>query len=177
YQTTVDDLECLIVMRLFELSKILMPGTDKTILCIFIYLPSHISKGLQRRSEAICDAINCYNVQADLLNPPRPKISWKDIANFTFLGEFNLLRDARTDICMQDWTKPANRAACVKYFKLCRAREEIVRLNVEMCCLQTAIYNEENKVTQVIQELNLSNPMLGGELKQQWLWHSAVNQV
>ncbi|EGO26151.1 hypothetical protein SERLADRAFT_407043 [Serpula lacrymans var. lacrymans S7.9] len=32
YQTTVDNLECLTVMRLFELSKILMPGTglDKT---------------------------------------------------------------------------------------------------------------------------------------------------
>ncbi|KAG2737343.1 hypothetical protein P692DRAFT_201733361, partial [Suillus brevipes Sb2] len=51
-----------------------------------------IGKALQRRSEAIRNAINKYNVQAVALNPPRAHISWKDIADYSFLGEFDVLR-------------------------------------------------------------------------------------
>lgn len=58
-------------------------------------LHQQISKGLQQRSEAIWKAIARYNVQATALNPLRPPISWKDITQYTFLGEFDLLRHTR----------------------------------------------------------------------------------
>jgi metal-responsive CopG/Arc/MetJ family transcriptional regulator len=47
-------------------------------------LHQQISKALQRRSEAIRKAITHYNTQAVALDPPRPKISWKQIASYTY---------------------------------------------------------------------------------------------
>ncbi|KAG1728116.1 hypothetical protein EDB19DRAFT_1897455 [Suillus lakei] len=82
-------------------------------------LHQQISKALQWCSDAIRNAINHYNIQATSLIPPRPKIAWKDIANYTFLGEFDLLRDSRADIQDKDWARPAHREATTKYFRLC----------------------------------------------------------
>jgi hypothetical protein len=132
---------------------------------------------LQRRSDAIRNALNRYNVQAAKLNPPRPQLSWKDITEYSFLGEFDLLRQSRTDIRELNWAKPAHREATVKYFKLCRAYEEIEHLNVEICRLRTSIYDEEVKMTTVISELIISNPQLSLELQRQWKARAAVNAV
>ena len=72
---------------------------DNDLMCVIGYkLCRQISKALQRRSEAIRKAITRYNIQAAALNPPRPSISWKDITQYTFLGEFDLLRHMRDDI-------------------------------------------------------------------------------
>lgn len=106
---------------------------------MFIFLLSgyklcqQIGKALQRHLEAIHNAINQYNTQAVALNPPRPRLSWKDIAEYSFLGEFDLLRHSHTDVREQDWTKPAHHKAMTKYFKLLHAQEEVSRLNVEIC--------------------------------------------
>ncbi|KAG2140767.1 hypothetical protein BD769DRAFT_1336780, partial [Suillus cothurnatus] len=54
------------------------------------------------------NAINRYNMQAVALIPPRPKISWKDIVDYSFLGEFDLLRHSWADIHSNDWAKPAH---------------------------------------------------------------------
>ncbi|KAG1718189.1 hypothetical protein EDB19DRAFT_1651231, partial [Suillus lakei] len=89
-------------------------------------LRQQISKALQRCSEAICNAINWYNTQATSLIPPRLKIAWKDIADYTFLGKFDLLQDSCADIQDKDWARPAHCEATTKYFKLCQAREEII---------------------------------------------------
>jgi len=135
YRAALDELERLVVMRLFKLSKLSLSGTGFDFLfwvliwLIFFLgykLCQQISKALQRRSEAIRNAINRYNVQAAAMKPPRSKIVWKDIANYSFLGEFNLLHDSHTDIQSKDWAKPAHREATTKYFKLCQAREEII---------------------------------------------------
>ncbi|KAG1723087.1 hypothetical protein EDD22DRAFT_982950 [Suillus occidentalis] len=75
YCTALDELECLIVMRLFELSKLSLSGTGYK-LC------QQLGKALQHRSDAIRNAINRYNTQAAALNPPHSKISWKDIADY-----------------------------------------------------------------------------------------------
>jgi hypothetical protein len=63
---------------------------------------------LQQRSEAIQNAINHYNIQAVALNPLQEKISWKDVADYSFLGEFDLLHHSRTDIRESDWATPAH---------------------------------------------------------------------
>lgn len=95
-------------------------------------LHQQISKGLQRRSETIRKAIARYNVQAAALNPPQPPISWKDITQYTFLSEFDLLRHTRDDVRECIWAKPAVCGATAKFFKLCHAKEEVTRLNVEI---------------------------------------------
>ncbi|KAG1767511.1 hypothetical protein EDD22DRAFT_978133 [Suillus occidentalis] len=118
YRAALDKLEHLVVMRLFELSKLLLSGTGYK-------LHQQISKALQQCLEAICNAINRYNTQATSLIPPRPKIVWKDIADYTFL-------DSRADIQDKDWVRPAHREATTKYFKLCRAHEEMIQLNIKI---------------------------------------------
>ncbi|KAG1900180.1 uncharacterized protein F5891DRAFT_1128625 [Suillus fuscotomentosus] len=170
YRAALNDLERLVVMRLFELSKLSLSGTGYK-------LRQQISKALQRRSEAICKAIARYNVQAVALNPPCDKISWKDIADYTFLGEFDLLQHSRSDVRSDDWAKPAYREETSKYFKLLRAREEITRLNVEIRRLRTAIYDEELQATAVIRDLSGSDPLLASELKRQWRSRAAINAV
>ncbi|KAG2152785.1 hypothetical protein DEU56DRAFT_868810 [Suillus clintonianus] len=170
YRTALDELERLVVMRLFELSKLSLSGTGYK-------LRQQIGKALQRRSEAIRNAIIRYNTQAAGLNPPRPNISWKDIADYGFLGEFDLLRHSRDDIRSSDWSKPGHREATTKYFKLHRAREEITRLNVEVRRLRTAIHDEELGVSDVMQELLVSDPHLACELQRQYRSRLAINAV
>ncbi|KAG1896068.1 uncharacterized protein F5891DRAFT_897396, partial [Suillus fuscotomentosus] len=136
-----------------------------------------ISKALQRHSDTIRNAINRYNIQAASLIPLRQTITWKDIAEYSFLGEFDLLRDSRTDIQDKDWARPAHREATTKYFKLCRAREEIIRLNIEIRRLRTAIHDETIDMSAVIDELLVANPLLAAELKRQWRSWAAINAV
>ena len=140
-------------------------------------LRQQISKSLQRRSEAIRKAIAWYNIQAAALNPPRPPISWKDITQYTFLGEFDLLQHTRDDIRERVWAKPAVREATAKFFKLCRAKEEIMRLNVEMRHLRAAIRNEEREVSHAYTNLCETQPLLALELKRFHLPRAAVNAV
>ena len=140
-------------------------------------LRQQISKSLQRRSEAIRKAIARYNIQAAALNPPRPPISWKDITQYTFLGEFDLLRHTRDDVRERVWAKPAVREVTAKFFKLCRAKEEITRLNVEMRRLRAAIHNEEREVSHTYANLCETQPLLALELKRFHLPRAAVNAL
>ena len=131
-------------------------------------LRRQIGKALQRRSEAIKNALNRYNTQAIKLTPPRPTLSWKEIVDYSFLGEFDLLRHSRADIRNEPWAHVTRREAMVKYFKLCRAQEEVTRLNIEIQRLRTFIHNETIHTTQVISQLSLSDPRLATELQQWW---------
>ena len=78
-------------------------------------LRRQIGKALQRRSEAIRKALDRYNTQAARLDPPRPALSWKEIIDYTFIGEFDLLRHSRDDIRSTPWTQPARREATLKF--------------------------------------------------------------
>ncbi|KIK73058.1 hypothetical protein PAXRUDRAFT_37086 [Paxillus rubicundulus Ve08.2h10] len=166
YCEALNELEHLVVMRLFELSKLSISGTGYK-------LRQKISKALQWRSEAIWKAIVRYDSQAAALNPPRAAISWEDITNYTFLGEFDLLFHSRTDIREYQWSKPAVRVGTTTYFKLCHAHKEIIRLNVEIHRLCTAIHDENQETSRVIEDLLISEPHLRLEMqrlyyKSQW---------
>ncbi|KAG1848568.1 hypothetical protein F4604DRAFT_1547399, partial [Suillus subluteus] len=143
YCAALDELECLVVMHLFELSKLLLSGTGYK-------LRQQISTALQWHSEAIRNAINQYNMQAVALTPLHLKILWKDIADYSFLGEFDLLRHSHADIRSNDWAKPTHQEATNKFFKLRHAHEEVKRLNVEVCRLCTAIHTEELQTSAII---------------------------
>ncbi|KAG2336948.1 hypothetical protein BDR05DRAFT_895987, partial [Suillus weaverae] len=122
-------------------------------------------------------ALSHYNVQAAALTPPHLSLSWKDITEYTFLGEFDLLCQSHADIHELDWAKPAHREVTVKYFKLHRAHEEIEHLNIEVRRLRTSIHDEEAKTTAIINKLLISDPLLSLELQRQWKSQSGVNAM
>ena len=111
------------------------------------------------------------------MNPPRPTISWKDITKYTILGEFDLLQHARDDIREQKWARPAVREATAKFFKLCCAKEEIFRLNVEIHRLRGVIHDEEAQISAVITELMETDQHLAIELRRLHHSRSAVNRL
>lgn len=140
-------------------------------------LRQQITKALQRHSDAIRNTINRYNTQAAALVPPRPKLAWKDIVEYSLLGEFDLLRHSCTDIRDADWTAPAHHEATVKYFKLQWAREEIQCLDIEVHHLCTAIHDEKIKTNATIEQLLVMNPLLAVELRRWWQAHTAINAI
>jgi hypothetical protein len=104
----------------------------------------HISKALQSRSQAIRTALDRYNSAARLLPTPRRQLDWKEVVEYAFLADFDLLRDARQDVSGRPWATPAGRLAMDLYFKIERAREEITRLNVEIRRVATYIRDENH---------------------------------
>ncbi|KAG1872019.1 hypothetical protein C8R48DRAFT_760270 [Suillus tomentosus] len=70
YHKAVDDVECLVVMRLLELTKLQMSSLGYK-LC------TQIAKALKTRATAIWNALNRYNKYAGQLGPPRPPITWE----------------------------------------------------------------------------------------------------
>lgn len=101
-------------------------------MCLGYKLRKHIAKALQARSKAVRAALDRYNAAAQEIDPPRPTLQWKDVVNYVFLSEFDLLRDARQDVRTRPWARPAGRMAMDLYFKIQRAKEEIDRLNIEI---------------------------------------------
>ncbi|KAF8523540.1 hypothetical protein BU17DRAFT_74962 [Hysterangium stoloniferum] len=101
YQQALDQLEGLIVARLFELTKLNMSQTDQ------------------------------YNTAAKGLPIFRHQLEWKEVVEYSFLADFDLLCDARQDISHKLWATPAGRLAMDLYFKIQHACEEINRLNIE----------------------------------------------
>ncbi|KIK21581.1 hypothetical protein PISMIDRAFT_12206 [Pisolithus microcarpus 441] len=85
YQRALDNVEQLVVLQIFELSKMNQSGTG-----------------------------------------------YKLLIEYAFLANFDLLRDTRQDISTQPWASPTARLAINTYFKLCRAKEEVVHLNVKI---------------------------------------------
>ena len=51
------------------------------------------------------------------------------------------------------WTKPAIREAMKKYLRVCRAREELNRCNVEIRRVLTSIHDEDRQFSGIIQRL------------------------
>ncbi|KAJ7260849.1 hypothetical protein B0H12DRAFT_1013808 [Mycena haematopus] len=129
YQRALDNLEGLIIERMFELSKCNMAGTGKS---------------LQARSKALKTAIAKYNDAAEAMTPPRPHLTWEEVVENAFLGDFDLLRESRHDIRQEPWALPSGRAAMDQHYKLLRADEEIQRLNVEIRRFVTYMCDEED---------------------------------
>ncbi|KAJ7491428.1 hypothetical protein B0H11DRAFT_1912051 [Mycena galericulata] len=96
YRICVGRLELLVVKRLFELTKMNMSQTGYK-------LRRHIAKALQVRSKAIGNALNRYNLAAKALNPPRRTLSWAEVIDYTFLSDFDILRDPDGNAALRPW--------------------------------------------------------------------------
>ncbi|KAI0060325.1 hypothetical protein BV25DRAFT_1783310, partial [Artomyces pyxidatus] len=157
FYQAVDELEGLVVQRLFELSKANISGTAYK-------LRKHISQAITRRSQAVRASLDRYNALAPLQDPPRPTLQYSEIANYSWLGDFELLKESRHEILEQPWSQPANREAAAKYFKIIRAREEIVRLNVEVPRLQAWIDFEDRELKEKAEALASTEPHLAAHI-------------
>ncbi|KAJ7734621.1 hypothetical protein B0H16DRAFT_1577580 [Mycena metata] len=154
FMEALNALEVLIVQRIFELTKVNQSetGTESA----DPYLPfsdtvlegykmrKHIAKALQTRSEAVKNAIDRYNIAALGMEPPSPTLTWDEVVDYVFLADFEFLRATDGELNEKPWTtRPACRLAMTMHFKIVRAREEIVRLNVEIRRLVTWISDED----------------------------------
>ncbi|KAJ6522135.1 hypothetical protein DFH09DRAFT_825157, partial [Mycena vulgaris] len=83
-----------------------------------------------------------YNQVAEVMTPPKPTLSWEEVVEYAFLADFDLLREGREDIRGELWAQPAGRAAMDQHYKLLRAEEELVRLNIEIRRLITHMADE-----------------------------------
>ncbi|KAI0259614.1 hypothetical protein BC834DRAFT_833181, partial [Gloeopeniophorella convolvens] len=171
YRKALDELERLVVQRLFELSKLNMGNL------IGYKLRTHIAKALTRRSEAIRKALARYNEEARRLSPPRPALSWKEIVEYSFLGEFDLLRHSRRDVRQEDWARPANREATIQYLELQRAHEELARLEVEIPRLRTRMVDERREYEAAISAIEHSDAPLAHELRIRWARRRLINEL
>ncbi|KAJ3801065.1 hypothetical protein GGU11DRAFT_842471 [Lentinula aff. detonsa] len=151
YQRALDKLEGLVVARLFELTKLNMSRTGYK-------LRTHIANALKARSQAIRTAVTTYNDAAAELG--RPQLTWDQVIEYSFLSDFDLLRDARRDVRSELWSQPAGRLALDQYYKLLRAPEEILRLNKEIRSLITYIHEETAYIRLKAEEIRQTDPLL-----------------
>ncbi|KZP11838.1 hypothetical protein FIBSPDRAFT_913520 [Athelia psychrophila] len=135
YQSALDKLEGLVIARLFELISMNRAGMGYK-------MRKHIGKALQTRSAAIKTALQRYNTAALALNPPHATLKAEEVVEYTFLSDFDLLRDTRQDIRERPWSTAMGRIAMDQYFNLCRAPEEIVRCNAEIVRVVTHLRDE-----------------------------------
>ncbi|KAJ7578621.1 hypothetical protein C8J56DRAFT_1111628, partial [Mycena floridula] len=159
YQKCLDRLEGLVVERIIELGKTNQAQTGYN-------MRKHIGEAVKKRSQAIRTALENYNAAAAKLSPPRPSLEWDTIIECAFLSEFELLRDARHDIRDRPWAKPAGRALQQQHFKILRAREEIVRCNVEISRLWTHMLDEKAYLERRESEVTATDPALAYQIRQ-----------
>ncbi|KAJ7778907.1 hypothetical protein B0H16DRAFT_1837980 [Mycena metata] len=135
YRLAVLKLECLVVQRMFELTKMNLSQTGYK-------LRKHIAKALQVRSQAIRNALKSYNTAAKSMVPPARQLRWDEVIEYAFLSDFDLLR------------KPAELS------EIQRAREEIQRCNIEIHRVITSIRDEKIFLMAKEDEVRQSNPGL-----------------
>jgi hypothetical protein len=118
----------------------------------------HINRALKTRCKAIRAALRKYNEVAKELG--RPQLDWKDITTYDSLAEFDLLNECREDIRQQPWALARNREAAIHHLRLERAKEERIRLNIEILRLVNWMHKEEKELALAIQCLQVEGSSL-----------------
>ncbi|EIW84255.1 hypothetical protein CONPUDRAFT_49671 [Coniophora puteana RWD-64-598 SS2] len=149
YHQALNNLQRLVVLRLLELHKQNVGRSGQ-----------HIAKSLQTRCKAIQNAIKTYNTAAHAIG--KPALDWSKVSNYSFLEEFTLLRESRDDIRAKRWTQPVIRELMKQSLRVERAKEEVVRLNVEVRRLHTFIVDEKKQFTQVLADLERKHDPVHG---------------
>ncbi|KAI5982393.1 hypothetical protein EDD15DRAFT_2173689 [Pisolithus albus] len=119
---TVEELEGLVVQRMFELSK-------ANLVKMGYKMQKHISKAISRCSAAICATLEQYNKLAPRQRPLHPKLDYAEVIGYSLLGEFSLLKHSCYKVLEKPWALPDN---C----EIWRLQEEIIRLSVKIRRLQ-----------------------------------------
>lgn len=140
-------------------------------------LRKQIANNLKRRSQAVKTAVTEYNTAAGLFNQSIKKLDIKEVLDFVYIGQFDLLRSSRRNLTSKPWTRPAEREALTSYYKLQRAQEEIKRLNVEIRRLLTYIHDHRLQVEQILADMKISDPHLAHQLERNFKARRALDRV
>ncbi|KAG8751007.1 hypothetical protein FRC11_009800 [Ceratobasidium sp. 423] len=132
FRQCVDELERLVVQRLFELSRAGLANT-----------------ALIARSKAIKAAMTHYNKAANQFDPPALTVTWEMIAS------------SCEKILDQDWAKPNHRCLVDVRHHLQQAEEEIEQLNVEVHQVLTMIHDERRDLPLLAAHISRSDKGLG----------------
>ncbi|KAI5985962.1 hypothetical protein EDD15DRAFT_2175409 [Pisolithus albus] len=168
YRHALDNLESLVVARLFELTKMNRVGTGYK-------LWKHIAKALQSRSAAIKVALERYNKCALAVRPPRQTLRWEQVVEYAFLANFDLLRDTREDISQRPWVHPTARFAMDTYFKMRRSEEEIACLNIEIRRVVMYMRDEDCFLRMCEEKIGNIYPALAHQVSRRRKLHSQFN--
>ncbi|KAJ7229592.1 hypothetical protein C8J57DRAFT_1092490 [Mycena rebaudengoi] len=159
YHKYVNKLEELILKRMFELTKMNMSQTGYK-------MRKHIAKALQTRSKAIRTALKNYNTAAESLTPPARMLEWAEVIDYTFLADFDLLRCGIQSDALCPWATPAARMVLDAHFRIERAKEEVIRLDIEIRRVMTHIQDERAFFVAKEQEFNETDPCLAFAIRQ-----------
>ncbi|KAJ7652929.1 hypothetical protein B0H17DRAFT_957725, partial [Mycena rosella] len=91
-----------------------------------------VGKALNTHKDAICWALEVYNVAAAMLNSPRTRLSYNTVINNVTLAEFDWLCETRQDIRALSWADLVRREAGVLHFGIVHSEEERVWCDVEI---------------------------------------------
>lgn len=137
----------------------------------------HIAKGLKRRSVTVEAAVKRYNDAAKKLNPPRPRINFKQVLDIAAVGEFDLLRQNRQDIYDKPWSRPAEREAMSMFFKLKRSREEIRRLNIELHRLSQYMESYDKRISDLLARLVATDISMAHQVQKRHILRSSADRI
>ncbi|TEB36285.1 hypothetical protein FA13DRAFT_1903597 [Coprinellus micaceus] len=137
YHQALNNLQCLVVQHLFELHWLNLSG----------------------RSAAIRRAIEKYNSTIRAMGR-EDTLDWERAAKYSFIEEFDLLKEGQANLADKRWKEPAIREMMKKHQQIKRAREEIERLNVEIQQVYSSTKGEEATLEKVLDDLAVSkNPL------------------
>ena len=101
-------------------------------------------------------------------------LQYNEVTSYASLGDFDLLKHSWHDVLIKPWANPTHREMAVKYFKLLRVHEEIMRLNIEIPRLQAWVDTEDSELQKCATRLWSAAPLLAAEIsevhkRQQWV--------
>jgi Kyakuja-Dileera-Zisupton transposase len=172
YWRALDNLSALLIRRLLELEKMGISGTGTshfvlpfhyTYSCAAYNLRKSLAQALKKRAAALQRALVEFNKEAKKLK--RPQLTMNDLLGYSFIADVEILRESRDDIRKQKWTIPAVRQGIMMWLKMERAKEEMVRVEVEAHRMESWIRDLAAKRRQVIADLAPQDASLSSELR------------
>lgn len=179
YRKAAGQLEFLVISRFFELDKLNCIGVCRSHRKFILFMRlmnfehsgykqrRHVVKAVQSRNKAIQTAVERYNETARKLPIPRRALTVEEALQMTTVGDFDLLRlpDAGPNEAPLAWTDPLNRAAAISFFKAKRAREELVRVDVEARRILAYMRDLEIAMHAAIERTRPDNSLLAFQLQ------------
>ncbi|KAI0274602.1 hypothetical protein BC834DRAFT_839725 [Gloeopeniophorella convolvens] len=159
---TVEELQGLVVSRLMELDRANLAGSETQ---TGYKLRKHIAQALSRRCTALRNAIDRYNTLAPQQRPPRPLLHYSEVLEYCSLSEFEILKHTDDDMLRKPWALRSNREAANRYFKLERAKEELVRCGIEAHRLHAWVDADDEAMVAAVENYEALSPAFTSHLK------------
>jgi hypothetical protein len=121
-----------------------------------------MAKGLKRREKAVHNVLDRYNAAATSVG--REMLSFEELSDHAYLANFDFLKYSEHGAQDAEWSRPVNRRCVEVWQKIERAKEEVVRLNVEIRRVRTHIRDEEEFLSRRYDAIKTLQPDLAHAL-------------